>query len=76
MELVEATSDNVVRVSPSFQFHIVTADPDDNKFTDCAIASGADYLVSDDHHFDPLLSSGHKTKLIRPAEFITVLVGH
>ena len=32
----------------------VTADPDDNKFVDCAIASNAKYIVSQDHHFDIL----------------------
>jgi predicted nucleic acid-binding protein len=30
---------------------IITADPDDNKFVDCAFAAGADYLVSEDSHF-------------------------
>ena len=29
----------------------ITADPDDNKFVDCAFAAGADYLVSEDSHF-------------------------
>ena len=73
LELVEATSDNLIRVSPSFEFHIVTADPDDNKFTDCAITTAADYLISDDHHFAPLVDSGHKTKLIRPSQFLVTL---
>lgn len=26
-------------------------DPDDNKFVDCAISAGADYIVSEDAHF-------------------------
>jgi predicted nucleic acid-binding protein len=33
---------------------IITADPDDNKFVDCAFAAGADYLVSEDSHFKVL----------------------
>jgi predicted nucleic acid-binding protein len=29
-------------------------DKDDNKFTDCAIAGNADYIISEDRHFDIL----------------------
>ena len=32
----------------------ISADPDDNKFVDCAFAAGATYIVSDDSHFDVL----------------------
>jgi len=42
MDLAELTSGNLLRVTPSFQFRVVTADPDDNIFTDCAITAGAD----------------------------------
>lgn len=35
---------------------LITADPDDNKFADCAFAAGADYLVSEDSHFNVLRS--------------------
>ena len=41
---------NHLRQEPYFRFGQVTADPDDNKFVDCAIAAGVDWLVSDDHH--------------------------
>lgn len=51
-ELIETP--NVERVNPSFQFNLITADPDDNKFVDCAVASGATYIVSNDHHFQEL----------------------
>ena len=43
--------ENVQLVDPLFRMGIITADPDDNKFVDCAFASGADYLVSEDSHF-------------------------
>jgi predicted nucleic acid-binding protein len=33
-------------------------DPDDNKFSDCAIAAGANYLVTEDKHFDVLKEIG------------------
>jgi uncharacterized protein len=44
---------NVKRISSHFQWNLIR-DPDDNKFRDCAIASGSDYLVTEDHDFDVL----------------------
>lgn len=34
-----------------FRFRLIEQDPDDNKFVDCAIVAGADYIVSEDAHF-------------------------
>ena len=34
-----------------FKFRLITQDPDDNKFVDCALASNAEYIVSEDTHF-------------------------
>ena len=45
---------NVQLVDPHFRIGIITTDPDDNKFVDCAFAAGADYLVSEDSHFKVL----------------------
>ena len=36
------------------RLHLITADPDDNKFVDCAFAAGATYIVSDDAHYNVL----------------------
>ena len=47
-------SDYVVFVDPQFHLGLITADPDDNKFVDCAIAANAKYIVTQDHHFDVL----------------------
>lgn len=41
---------------PRFRFEFIKADPDDNKFVDCAIIANADYIVSDDAHFNELRS--------------------
>ena len=38
-------------IDTHYHFHLIHADKDDNKFVDCAIAAGADYLVSNDAHF-------------------------
>ncbi len=37
--------------APHFHFRLIEQDPDDNKFVDCAIIAGADYIVSEDTHF-------------------------
>ena len=45
---------NLVRVSPTWRFQLITQDPDDNKFVDCAISCQAEILVSNDKHFNIL----------------------
>ena len=45
---------NVQLVDPHFRMGIITADPDDNKFVDCAITSNAKYIVTEDSHYDVL----------------------
>ena len=47
-------SKNVELIYPQFRWQLITADPDDNKFVDCAFAAGATYIVSDDSHFNIL----------------------
>lgn len=42
------------RITTHYHFNLITADPDDNKFVDCAVAANAKYLVTEDHHFDVL----------------------
>ena len=42
--------------TPHFRFRLIEQDPDDNKFVDCAIIAGADYIVSEDSHFRVLNS--------------------
>ena len=62
---------NVQLVDPHFRMELITADPDDNKFVDCAFAAGADYLVSEDHHFDVLRSTPFPTlNLVTLDEFM------
>ena len=47
-------SENVELVTPFYHFELITADHDDNKFVDCAIAANAECIVSDDSHFKVL----------------------
>lgn len=41
----------VRRIDPQYHFGLISIDPDDNKFVDCAIIANADYIVSEDSHF-------------------------
>lgn len=43
---------NAQRIYPSFAWNLITADPDDNKFVDCAVAGNADFLITNDAHFE------------------------
>ena len=45
---------NIRLITPYYRFGLITSDADDNKFVDCAITSGADYIVTNDTHFDIL----------------------
>jgi len=37
-------------VTPRLKLHVVSADPTDNIFLECAVEGGADYIVSGDRH--------------------------
>src|SRR5690606_10695341 len=45
---------NVHFVHTFYQWNLITADVDDNKYCDCAIASRADYIITEDNHFNVL----------------------
>ena len=47
-------SDYVEFIDPHFHVYAIFADPDDNKFVDCAFAANAAFIVSEDNHFDAL----------------------
>ena len=45
---------NVIKVDVSYRWQIIVQDPDDNAFVDCAFSGNADYLISNDNHFNIL----------------------
>lgn len=54
-----------------FHFGLITADPDDNKFVDCAVAADAEYIVTNDKHFGILKTiSWPKLSVIEIKEFL------
>jgi uncharacterized protein len=70
LELLAQLHGNISHVKPQFRFNVISTDPDDNKFCDCAIAAEANFVVAEDNHFDVLKSAGYKAKPIKPNEFI------
>lgn len=70
-DAISRLHNNILYVEPQFRFGVIAADPDDNKFVDCAIAIEAEFIVTWDRHFEVLLSAGYKPKPIDPAQFIT-----
>ena len=64
----ESLAVNSKKVEPKLKLHVVNEDAEDNKILECALAAGADIIVSGDKH---LLKLGkfRKTRIITPREF-------
>jgi predicted nucleic acid-binding protein len=54
----------------------VEKDADDNKFVDLTIAGNADYLVTNDKHFNPLKTIDFpKINIVSINEFKSIILG-
>ena len=60
-------SPNVLRINVTTKWLLIVHDPDDDKFVDCAVAGQADYIVTNDGHFNIL-----KTIPFPPLTFISI----
>lgn len=45
---------NTYEYDANYRWNLITADPDDNKFVDCAVVANADFIVTEDKHFKHL----------------------
>lgn len=64
----------VKRIEAFFRYNLIQADPDDNKFVDCALACNAKYIVTEDAHFDALKDIDFpKVDVINLTEFMILL---
>ena len=45
---------NTRMVQVYYHLRLITADPDDDKFVDCAFKTNARFIVTEDHHYDVL----------------------
>ena len=67
-------SDNVIHAEIFYHWRLITVDPDDNKFIDCAVAANCDYLVTNDKHFNVLKEIDFpKVNCITIEEFMEIL---
>jgi uncharacterized protein len=65
---------NVKKQEVFYKWNLINIDKDDNKFVDCAIAGSADYLVTNDKHFNCLkLIDFPKLNILNIDEFLTLL---
>ena len=81
----EIVAENVIRmlaecdfvefIDPHYHLELIQADPDDNKFVDCAFAANATYIVSNDKHFDALKAYDFpKIQVLKLIEFLQTLL--
>jgi uncharacterized protein len=65
---------NVKKADVYFHMNLIAQDTDDNKFADCAFASNAHFIVSDDKHFRELKILGFpQFNVISLEEFTAML---
>lgn len=75
LQLIE-NAPNVTWTIKYFKWHLIKSDPDDNKFVDCAIAGNANFIVSNDKHFDVLNDlSFPRLSVLKAASFLELLKG-
>ncbi len=68
---------NVIPIVPYYHWNLITADPDDNKFVDCAFLGNAHYIVTHDKHFDIVKNIPFpKVEVIKISEFQEILFGY
>ena len=67
-DVLQILAVNSKKVEPKLKLHIVSEDFEDDKILECALAAGADIIVSGDKHLLKL-SKFRKTKILTPREF-------
>lgn len=65
---------NIQFVHTYYRWQLIVVDPDDDKFVDCFVAAQANYLISDDKHFQVLKETTFpKVELMTGDEFLNFL---
>jgi predicted nucleic acid-binding protein len=71
--LLDVLCAQAVEVSPSFRFRPFLDDPKDDIFIECALASGARLIVTDDRHFRHPAVAAFGLRAMSAKEFVTEL---
>jgi len=67
-------SPNIILIDVHFKWDLISADKDDNKFVDAYLASDADYLVTNDAHFNEVKQINFpKLNIVTADEFLQIL---
>lgn len=65
---------NTRMVQVYYHLRLITEDPDDDKFVDCAFKANAKYIVTQDHHYDVLKQTQFpRIEVIGIDEFLSLL---
>jgi uncharacterized protein len=71
-DLLKIVRFNSKKVEPKLKLHVIDEDVEDNKILECALAAGADTIVTGDKHLLELRKF-KKTKILSPREFFDSL---
>ena len=59
-------------ITPSQHYEVVDRDPDDNIIIDCAVASGADFIITGDKDLLEI-GSFKNSKIVHPSDFLDLI---
>ena len=66
---------NLNKVEVYFDWNLMSNDPDDNKYVNAAIVGAADYIVTNDQHFNILESVNFpKVKILGIEKFLKLII--
>ena len=71
-EIIEGIRKFAFLVTPTIKVQVVSADPDDDKFIECAVAGTAEIIVSSDPHLLDI-GSYNDIQIVTPAGFLHLL---
>ncbi len=71
-DLIEAMLKNANFVKVTKKYNVVLEHPADDKFIDCTLAAGADYIVSGDKHLLKIVSY-KKNQIVTVNEFLQLI---
>lgn len=72
LAFISSLSDQVIMIEPQERLDVVADDPDDNKYTECAVEGRAEIIVSGDRHLTKIRTY-RGIRILNPQEFSAFL---